>query len=189
MKKKLLIGYLAGALMGAVVFSACSSKIPQTIQDGSTMNKQATSYEGDPMLLGPVNREGLQTAPFKSWFEETYTTYQPRLSALGGVSKALKGVEVVVFMGTWCTDSQLEVPQFYRILDVLKFEESNLKVYAVDNHPDRNKTTPGGEHKLYNIEFVPTFIFMRDGKELGRIVEYPQKSLEADMAGFLTRKD
>jgi hypothetical protein len=36
---------------------------------------------------------------------------------------------------------------------------------------------------------VPTFIFMKDGQELGRIVEYPLESLEKDMAKILSGVD
>jgi hypothetical protein len=32
-----------------------------------------------------------------------------------------------------------------------------------------------------NIERVPTFIFKRGGEEIGRIIETPDESLEADM--------
>jgi thiol-disulfide isomerase/thioredoxin len=166
---------------------ACTPRTGDSLAESSTsvVNKRVTSFEGEPMMLGAVNRSGFQEAPFKGWFEPGYAEYKPRESALEGVSNALKNVRITVFMGTWCSDSQLEVPQFYRILDYLKFPEKNLQVYAVDNHPDRNKTTPGGETATYKIEYVPTFIFFRDGKEIGRITEYPQKSLEADMAAIV----
>ncbi len=169
-------------LAGAALFSACTPKMASKTAAVSELNKQVTSHEGEAMLLGPVNRAGFQAAPFKGWFDPTYAEYQVRASALAGAAEGLKDVEIQVFMGTWCSDSQMQVPQFYKILDYLKFPESRLKVYAVDNHPDRRKTTPGGEATQAKIEFVPTFIFLRKGQELGRITEYPQKSLEADMA-------
>ena len=33
-----------------------------------------------------------------------------------------------------------------------------------------------------DIELVPTFIFYRNGEELGRIVETPEDTLEKDLA-------
>lgn len=187
MKKILFLAIVAMAV--STLFSACStSKVPGNLQSGVVYNKQVESPEGGVILLGPINRQGLLTAPYNSWFDETYAGYKPRLSELGGVSKMLKGVQIVVFMGTWCSDSQQEVPQFYQILDAMKFPESQLRVFAVHNDPAQPKTTPGGEHKAFQIEYVPTFIFMRDGKELGRIVEYPKKSLEADMRAILSKE-
>ncbi len=180
MKNNLIFVLLA---LGAL---ACSSQnAGKTAAAPQPVNQQTTSHEGETMLLGLVTREGFQTAPFKTWYDDFYPEYKVRESALEGVAAALKDVEILVFMGTWCSDSQMQVPQFYKILDHLKFPESRLKVYAVDNHPERNKTTPGGESATYKIEYVPTFIFLRKGQELGRITEYPKQSLEADMAGFV----
>lgn len=170
----------------AAGLNSCSPKTGgQVASTAAPLNQKVTSHEGEPILLGQVNRTGFMEVPFKGWFESTYSEYKPRESALEGVADALKNVKITVFMGTWCSDSQMEVPQFYRILDYLKFPEKNLTVYAVDNHPDRKKTTPGGETSTNKIEFVPTFLFFRDGKEIGRITEYPQKSLEADMAAIV----
>lgn len=184
MKNRLTLPCLIVSL--AIGFYSCSPKVSGQISETpASINQKATSHEGGPMLLGQVNRTGFMEAPFKEWFESTYAEYKPREGALEGVADALENVKITLFMGTWCSDSQMEVPQFYRILDYLKFPEENLTVYAVDNHPDRNKTTPGGETSTYKIEFVPTFIFSRDGKEIGRITEYPQKSLEADMAAIV----
>ncbi len=174
-------------LAGVTLFSACSPKMASKTAAIPELNKQVTSHEGEAMLLGAVNRAGFQTAPFKGWYDPTYSEYKVRESELAGVAQSLKDVEIQVFMGTWCSDSQLEVPQFYKILDFLKFPESRLQVYAVDNHPDRRKTTPGGEAAQAKIEYVPTFIFLRKGLELGRITEYPQKSLEADMAKIVAK--
>ncbi|NNK29609.1 MAG: thioredoxin, partial [Flavobacteriaceae bacterium] len=36
-----------------------------------------------------------------------------------------------------------------------------------------------------NIEYVPTIIFLKDGKEAGRIVELPMNSLEQDMEAII----
>jgi hypothetical protein len=37
----------------------------------------------------------------------------------------------------------------------------------------------------YNIVYVPTFIFYKDGVEVGRIVEAPKHSLEIDIINIL----
>lgn len=173
-------------LSSLILFTGCAQKTTSGAATTTTeINKQVMSHEGEPILLGLVDRTGFQKAPFSGWFNPTYQEYQVRTADLQGVAENLKDVNIEVFMGTWCGDSQLEVPQFYKILDHLKFPEKRLKVYAVDNHPDRRKTTPGGEATAKKIEFVPTFIFIRGGKEIGRITEYPQKSLEKDMAEYV----
>lgn len=151
------------------------------------LNQEAVSVDGDPMLLGRIDRNGLTQAPFAGWFNAEYQSYAVDAAALAPVQGKLQDVSIEIFLGTWCSDSQREVPRFYKILDHLQAGEQGLALYALDDHPDRRKTSPQGEEKGKNIDFVPTFIFSRNGVELGRIVESPQVSLEADMAAILAK--
>jgi len=147
------------------------------------LNQQVISHNGDPILLGEVNSAGLEAAPYGDWFQPAYQAYQVDKTALANTK--LEGVELLVFVGTWCEDSQRELPHFYKILDHLGFPKKRLRVIALDNHPDRRKTSPDGAEKGWNIEYVPTFILLKNGQELGRIVETPMVSLEKDMVGIL----
>ena len=80
-------------------------------------------------------------------------------------------------MGTWCGDSKRETPHFYKILEQTDFNLNNLELITVDV----SKKTPDNLQKGFDIKRVPTFIFYRDGKEIGRYVEYARESLEKDM--------
>ncbi len=162
-----------------------SSAVPES--PAPAPNQLATSVYGEPMLLGRIDRKGLTSGAFAQWFDAEYTSYSVRAQELANVKAKLAGVDILVFMGTWCPDSQREVPRFYKILDYLQADERRLTVIAVDDHPDRRKTSPGGEEKGRNIEYVPTFIFLRNGAEIGRIIESPQVSLETDMAAILAK--
>ena len=51
---------------------------------------------------------------------------------------------------------------------------------------DRDRKDSSGEVDSLNIELVPTFIFYRDGDEIGRIIETPQQSIEEDTYRILT---
>ena len=75
---------------------------------------------------------------------------------------------VVIFGGTWCHDTQNLLPVFYRLADKSGFPEKNITLIAVD----RDKKTINNLQKNYSITNVPTFIIMKDGKEMGRVVEY-----------------
>ncbi|MEM1407485.1 MAG: hypothetical protein AAGG59_11970, partial [Bacteroidota bacterium] len=46
--------------------------------------------------------------------------------------------------------------------------------------------SPGREESGQNIHRVPTFIFHKNGEEIGRIVESPKESLEVDMLKIVT---
>jgi len=85
-------------------------------------------------------------------------------------------------MGTWCGDSKRETPHFYKILDQTGFNINNLQLITVN----RNKKTPDNLQEGFDVKRVPTFIFYKDGKEIGRYVEYARESLEKDILKIVT---
>jgi thiol-disulfide isomerase/thioredoxin len=80
-------------------------------------------------------------------------------------------------MGTWCSDSRREVPRMLKVLDIIGFPKENLSIINVD----RNKKGIADEADDLNIELVPTFILYEDEKEIGRIIETPEETLEKDL--------
>lgn len=158
--------------LGLVAMIACDKPLNQIAIDES---------RGQPMLLGLCDRRGFEHPNFKGWFQAGYTGYEVDWESLAPVQDRAQAVEMTVFMGTWCGDSRREVPRLYKILDTLDYEYSNLTLINVD----RNKKSPGGEEAGRDIHHVPTIICFRDGREIGRIVEYPVQSLEKDLAQIL----
>jgi thiol-disulfide isomerase/thioredoxin len=109
------------------------------------------------------------------------TSYQPVTEALSTLHQVNQTVEIVLFHGAWCPDSQREVPRFMRILELADNHRLHLTEYEVN----RQKEDATGRFQEYAIQYVPTFIFISNGKELGRIVESPKKSLEEDFAAIV----
>jgi thiol-disulfide isomerase/thioredoxin len=178
--------FLTILIITSIFFAACNRKagMAQNMEN-TLLNQEITSHEGYPILVGKIDREGLRGPNYKDWYQEEYDSYSVDAASLDAIKDALKGVAIEVFIGTWCDDSRYVTPHLYKIIDYLGFDEKNMQVVAVDNHPDRRKQSPQHEEAGKNIEYVPTFIFYRNGIELGRIVEYPQESLEKDMATIL----
>ena len=87
-------------------------------------------------------------------------------------------------MGTWCGDSQHETPIFYKLMDAINFDYKNLTMIAVN----RSKETPDNLQEGLKITNVPTFIFYKKGKEMGRFVEYPRETLEKDVLKIVSGK-
>lgn len=148
----------------------------------TTVNKETKPLFGSPYLIGEVNRDGFMKEHYKDWFEANYNSHQVDEATLAPLKESLQDVEIKVFMGTWCPDSQREVPHFYKILDYLQLDESQLTVISMDKY----KETPEEYENGLNIQRVPTFIFYRNDEEIGRIVESPNQSLEIDMVGIVT---
>lgn len=187
-------------ILSAILLVACnSSKEKNKVEKNTSteMSSESRSLgtkekindtvpnEDSVMLLGKANRKGFQMDAFKDWFNTGYEAYKIDSETLVELKPLLKDVTITVFMGTWCEDSQRETPHFYKILDDVNFDESKLTLITVSEE----KTTSQGFEEGKNITNVPTIIFYKNDKELGRIVEYPIESLEKDMLAILSGKE
>lgn len=143
------------------------------------LNRHAKDpVDGDEILYGYCNPAGLAEEPFGDWFRPRYDEYnvdQIKLDELN--TELFYSSTITVVMGTWCSDSRREVPRFLKILDGLGYDTNALNMICVD----RNKYAEVPELEKLSVQLVPTFIFSNDEIELGRIVESPEESLEADM--------
>ena len=183
-------------ILSAILLVACNSSKEKNKVEKNTATEMISenakekindtvAYEDSVMLLGKANRKGLQMNPFKDWFNAGYSDYKIDSETLEQLKPLIKDLDITVFMGTWCEDSQRETPHFYKILDDAGFSESRLTLITVSDE----KTTPQGFENGKNITNVPTFIFYKNEKELGRIVEYPIESLENDMLAIVSGKE
>ena len=150
------------------------------------MNQETINLEDEQILVGKVNWQGLTQQPYDEWFTPTYLTYRVDSTTLVSLGSKIDDIEIIMFLGTWCSDSQVEVPQFYKILDHIGYDLSRMTVVALERLESRELVSPQHEEADYEIGFVPTFIFKRAGKEIGRITEYPEKTLEKDMVKIIT---
>lgn len=136
-----------------------------------------------PMLYGYTTRDALSDSAFAWWYDSGYENYEPDLDAVKEFKDKLEDVSVSLVMGTWCSDSRTEVPRFFKIMDAADFSNDKIEIINVD----REKEVDGVEnYDDMDIELVPTFIFYKDGEEIGRIVETPKESLEKDIAEIVS---
>lgn len=135
-----------------------------------------------PMLVGEAKLKHLKGKDFNEWYQKEYSDYVADKDIIPLIKPLMKGINIVIVMGTWCEDSRREVPRFWKILDLCGIKEKNVKLYCVD----RDKKAGVTDISSMNVLYVPTFIFYKDGKELGRIVENPVEGLEKDMIKILS---
>ncbi len=148
---------------------------------------QKSNYTKDASgnLIGKIEKSAFAKGQFKGWFNRFYNSYSPDKKVVKKLKRKLKGVTIVGFMGTWCGDSKRETPSFYKVLEQANFDFKNLTLIAVD----RSKKTPDNLEEGLDIIRVPTFIFYKKGKEIGRYVEYPRESLEKDILTIVSGKE
>lgn len=118
------------------------------------------------MLVGNLNAKLLENNPACSWFSSGFKAYDP-----SGHSQKLQQdslIHLVIFAGTWCEDSQFIIPRLFKWLSAEGFPENRVSLYGVD----RDKRTVDDLSGAFGITNVPTIIVMKEGKELGRVVEY-----------------
>jgi thioredoxin 1 len=138
------------------------------------------TYPMDPYAVGDIsiktlfeNHEG---------FQDNYEEYQPG----NLLDPALfRGVEIYMLFGTWCHDSKREVPRLLSLLNKLDVPENQINLIGLNFK--KNDSQDRG--KKFQIKKTPTFVFLRNQKEIGRIVEMPEISLEADLLKILGSLD
>lgn len=128
------------------------------------------------------SREELVSFPeMKESYELEYAGYTPDKAAITLLKPLIKGTKIIIVMGTWCSDSRLHVPHFYKVLDAAGVTPENITLICVD----AEKKADEGLIEDLTIEQVPTFIFTINNKETGRITESPETTLERDMVNIL----
>jgi thiol-disulfide isomerase/thioredoxin len=132
---------------------------------------------GKNILIGYCDRSGLEQGFFGAYFSSQNELYMPKESIIKKLTEVINKVQITIVFGSWCPDSRLQMGRFFKILDETGYKEKNLTIIGVD----RTKNALSVNIENLNIERVPTFIVFQDGKELGRIVESPKKSLEEDL--------
>ncbi|WP_010228007.1 thioredoxin family protein [Gillisia marina] len=172
--------------------TSTSSTTTSTTTSTSTISSSEMAVETktksnmqEGMLVGEFDKADLEQEAFSKWFNEGYNEFNPSAEAMATIKKNINDYEIVAFMGTWCPDSRRETPKVYKILDEAGYNMSKLTFYGVN----RQKTTTDNIEKEFDLNRVPTVIFLKDGKEVNRFVEYPRESIEEDFAKIVSGED
>lgn len=184
--KKIYIIFIALSLNACISASISVNNSPaveKSPNEVSEQDKNTPSSQSKPeILVGKQDRKALEQEPYGTWFNKHYENYTVDTETVAKISPYLKDVSIKAFMGTWCGDSKRETPTFYKILDAAEFDYENLELITVT----RAKNTSDGLEKGLDIVRVPTFIFYKDGKEIGRYVEFAQETLEKDILAIVS---
>ena len=114
-------------------------------------------------------------------FKRNYDAYEVT-AKIDGLPADLK---VKILFGTWCHDSEREVPRMLKLLVASGVKEDNISLISLDIR----KEEPEGRAKALDVRLTPTFIFSTGGMEIGRIVERPTESLKTDLAAIVGLPD
>jgi thiol-disulfide isomerase/thioredoxin len=168
MKKSLLI---AIALFTAYV---CMAQTEVTTEPGGTK-----------IIKGFMSRQDLATDSAFKWFAQNQLGYTPDQNALNALKVNKDSINIVVFGGTWCGDTKYILPKFFSLTDAAGFSQDRVTMIGVD----RGKRTIQHLTEAFAVTNVPTIIVMKNGKEIGRVVEYGKYGLyDKELGEILSRK-
>ncbi len=168
---------LLRTVLGFVLLCAIVSGASQAAQ----AFKKVMGDRGE-MLVGELTKNDLYK--HCSEFKENADDFIPDPKAVAAIKGIMDPISIIMFLGTWCGDSQRESPKVLKLLDAAKNSKISLTMYGVDTRKDDG----AGLAKKYRIERVPTVIFLKGNKELGRIVESPKDTMEADFLAIVGAK-
>jgi thiol-disulfide isomerase/thioredoxin len=122
---------------------------------------------GEKTFKGIISREALIADTSFAWITKS-PNFVADKNAIEGFKKNKDSIQLLVFMGTWCEDSQDIIPKLYSLTDAAGFSQDRITLIGVD----RQKKTLSHLTEAMGITNVPTIIVMKNGKEAGRVVEY-----------------
>ncbi len=138
---------------------------------------------GPPPLTGFVTRDSIESFN-EVWKGLRAQDYEPDAASVKAIRDRAKNVDVFAVVATWCPDTRRDLPRFFKIADQARWPMKNVKLLAVD----RTKKDAEGQTVKWSVTRVPTFIFLRKGKEIGRVTEKPATTLEKDIAAILSKQ-
>lgn len=133
--------------------------------------------EPPSVAIGEISQQQL-LSDYK-YFQQSYRMSRLSEEEMIEIKRWPKNLHVDVYFGSWCHDSQREVPRFLKILNEKMTMSSRLIGL------DYDKSEPNGQAKNHDIKYTPTFIVYIDNKEIGRIIERPKISITADISAML----
>jgi thiol-disulfide isomerase/thioredoxin len=165
-----------------------------TIQQVITTRQSSYATLKDPengqvVYKGIFSYHDMEQEPTFHWVIQGMDDYKPDAAATEYLQKTSSYYKLLVFMGTWCEDSQNLIPKLYKILQTINVNWEDIMIVGMD----RAKTTNTAEGQQlvneYKVTLVPTIVVLdRDGAETGRITETVKKSVEWDLVGIVGSK-
>ncbi len=174
-----------GLALAALSVAACAAKTPSAATPAPAPPAAAVPAKAPAPapapLTGHVTRPALED--YESWKALRAQDYTPDPTAVKTIGQRGRDAQVLAIVATWCPDSKREVPRFFKIYDQAGLGMGKVTLVAVD----RSKKDAEGLTVKYEILRVPTFVFFRGDKEIGRVTERAVTTLEQDIAAILTK--
>lgn len=126
------------------------------------------NHAGGIIYNGIISKYALINQPAFIWYNTNQSSYTAPTMVVEAMKAATPTIKYLVFGGTWCEDTQNVLPKFFKLQEQSGVPDTDISFVGVD----REKHSVGNLAQAHGITNVPTIIVMKDGKEVGRVVEY-----------------
>lgn len=144
------------------------------------------THDGSGKIIkGFMTRNDLANDSTFTWYAANQKGYTPEAGAVKALSANKDSINIIVFGGTWCGDTRSLLPKFFSLTDAAGFSQDRITMLGVD----RSKKTQHHLTEAFGIVNVPTFIIMKNGKEVGRVVEYGRTGMfDKELGEIISRR-
>ena len=123
---------------------------------------------GNKIIKGFMTKNDLAGDTAFAWYAQNQKGYTPEQGALQAFKSAKDSIHILAFAGTWCSDTKNLLPKFFVLTEAAGFPQDHITLLGVDH----NKKTIHHLAEAFKVINVPTFIILKNGQEVGRVVEY-----------------
>ena len=164
-------------LLVATLFTASSQLMAQDYV------REMDAQTGHPLLHGQITFADLLDESTCDWLGRGASAYRGNENAIEGIKQLQGNYRFVLFVGTWCEDTQIMLPQFLSVMRQAGIPNSAITLYGVN----RSKKALNQEEVRFNISRVPTIIVLHQNREIGRITETVNTSVEEDIYSMMVQ--
>lgn len=131
----------------------------------------------DVVWVGKARTKDLIDKKKFPWFESGFSAFH--VQSVDTTNKDTWKVTIVA--GTWCSDTQRELPKWVKILKERRIPQSNTQILLVDHA----KSNPWFSPWSMDITNIPAIIFYKNGQEIGRLIEQTGNNTEHEIDSIL----
>jgi thiol-disulfide isomerase/thioredoxin len=128
---------------------------------------------GQKTLKGILSLPVLNSDTSFKWMHNDISWYKPNAECVTNLTAVKDTIQLMVFAGTWCEDSQIVFPQLLKLLSQVNYDMKRLTIIGID----RKKTTLGSLCEALGVTKAPTILVLKAGKEIGRVEEFGKSGL------------
>lgn len=161
-----------------IFLSACSGEAALEESQHQVTDVAASQQQTKALLsrLGEIPAQELIRDYPK--FAQSYQDFEPLPNDINNFSR-LKGMDIVVFFGLWCHDSQREVPRLIKLIEQSGNQFNSVKLIAVNHKKELSQAYA----EQFKVAYTPTIFVLKDQQILARVVEKPRATLAQDILG------